>query len=102
LGRIQGKSLIVEQLYDFTVPSLTTAQSGAISSFSNGTALKTTETAYVTDSNYIARQMVSLPSQTLVKAKRRAGSGARFLTLGTCAATIVAAAFLDRECAALR
>lgn len=63
-----------QTVFDFTVPTLTTAQTGNIDSFSNGTALKTSETTYITDSNYINKQMVSMPSLTTVKTGDENGS----------------------------
>ncbi|MFN0141014.1 MAG: RHS repeat domain-containing protein [Pyrinomonadaceae bacterium] len=53
--------------YDFIVPTLTTAQGGDIDLIVTGAALRTSETSYVTDANYVNRQMVSLPMETRIK-----------------------------------
>ena len=56
-----------QTVFDFTVPDLTTAQTAGIDSFLSGTALKTAQTTYVTDTNYTSRQMVSLSNSSTVR-----------------------------------
>jgi YD repeat-containing protein len=53
--------------FDFVPLTLSTAQDSLISGISLGTPLKTTETTYSTNTNYIAKQMVSMPLLTTVK-----------------------------------
>ncbi len=50
--------------FGFTVLDSSTASSAAMPNIALGSALKTTETDYITDSNYTSKQMVSLPIET--------------------------------------
>ncbi len=56
-------NVISQTSYDF-VPNINTTD---IDSIPLGTPLKTTETSYVTDSNYINQQMVSLPKEGIIR-----------------------------------
>ncbi|MFN0139497.1 MAG: hypothetical protein ACKVQW_05355, partial [Pyrinomonadaceae bacterium] len=53
--------------YDFVPIDLVSGSSATIGSIPLGTPLKTTETTYVTDSNYVNEQMVSMPKEVVVK-----------------------------------
>lgn len=63
----QYLNVISSTEYDFVTGDRSWGESATVSSISTGTAQRTTETAYETDSNYISRQLLSLPVMTVVK-----------------------------------
>ncbi len=63
----QHLNVISSGNYDFVVLSNSNFQTLAIENVATGTILKTVETDYVTDSNYISRQMVSMPTSVRMR-----------------------------------